>query len=296
MHNISFNELSRQIDSYSLKKKEYAYLGTLYKEVLEVQFEYMKKIDMSFVLSPEEIQDSFRQRRYLLQGETLPIDPDLFCEIVLEISRAVARANPSMSRELDRLIVLDDWKGDNLKNFLRREEKLNPEGLQLYLQEKEIDRKTGLEIETILFVFFMALVPFYVNYAQKVASRTDFNLWKQGRCPVCGQKPGMAMLRSEDNARILECGLCRTRWDFPRLECPFCDNRDFKKLNYFYLEEDKSRRVYVCEKCKSYLKTINAKDMGKIVNLELEDLFTVQLDMVAQEKGYNPGEGLLVLM
>ena len=98
----------------------------------------------------------------------------------------------------------------------------------------------------------------------------------------------MAKHRSEDGARVLECWLCHAQWVFPRVECPYCDNKERKKLRFFYLPGDKAHQVHVCEVCKSYLKTVDAKNMKKDVILEVEEIATGQLDLLAEQEGYKP--------
>jgi FdhE protein len=148
----------------------------------------------------------------------------------------------------------------------------------------------------LAFLLFSALTPFYVAVAQSTSEQTDFSLWREGFCPVCGQKPGMAKLRDEDGARILECWLCHTQWQFARLECPFCHNQEFDGLHFFYTDEYPGRRVQLCERCKSYLKTVVVKEVGRNVILELDNIYTIQLDILARREGYRPGEDLAVLI
>jgi FdhE protein len=96
----------------------------------------------------------------------------------------------------------------------------------------------------------------------------------------------MAMLRSDDGARLLECGLCHTRWQFYRLVCHECGNRDHDSLGFFYLPQKENRRVYVCNQCKSYLKTTVLKGLGREIIPDLENIATLYLDYLAHKEGY----------
>jgi FdhE protein len=127
---------------------------------------------------------------------------------------------------------------------------------------------------------------FYASYAEVIREQVDLSLWEKGVCPVCGQKPSMAMLRSDDGARLLECGLCHTRWQFYRLVCHECGNRDHNSLGFFYIPEKENRRVYVCNRCKSYLKTTVLKGLGREIIPDLENIATLYLDFLAQGEGY----------
>jgi len=74
---------------------------------------------------------------------------------------------------------------------------------------------------------------------------------------------------------------------FQRLECPHCGNQDQDALDYF-TNDDGRYRLYVCERCKGYLKAIDLRQTESEVLLPLERLLTLQFDMQAQEQGYSP--------
>jgi len=142
-------------------------------------------------------------------------------------------------------------------------------------------------MELVAFFVRSVIKFFYVRYAESAGEKISFACWDRGECPVCGQKPRMAMLREEDGARILECGLCHTRWKFFRLACPECGNRDQESLGYFYVPRKESRRVYICNCCRSYLKTTVLKGLGREILPDLENIATFYLDHLARKEGYN---------
>lgn len=73
-----------------------------------------------------------------------------------------------------------------------------------------------------------------------------------------------------------------------RLKCPFCSNDDQKTLRYFFTDEDDPHRVYVCDRCKRYLKTVDQRKMENPEDLDLvwENLSTLSMDLVAQKEGF----------
>lgn len=126
----------------------------------------------------------------------------------------------------------------------------------------------------------------YIRIAQQAQTLSLFKNWQQGRCPVCGEKPMLAILRQEDGARILECGLCHTQWPAPRLACVQCGNTNQDSLGFFFVPGQEFRRVYVCNDCKYYLKTIVLKETNRDLIPDLENVVTYFLDNVAQKEGY----------
>ncbi len=115
--------------------------------------------------------------------------------------------------------------------------------------------------------------------------------WRAGYCPVCGAWPALAELRGLERSRWLRCGRCASEWSYPHQQCPFCDNADHRTLRYL-AEEGKqdTQRVEVCERCRGYLKTFSTITAWSLGDLLLQDLMTVELDLVALDREYRrPG-------
>jgi ribosomal protein S27AE len=77
-------------------------------------------------------------------------------------------------------------------------------------------------------------------------------------CPLCGGNPFMAMV-PDDECRLLACGFCGYRWGYPAECCLSCGNREKAKRGFFVGEdgERSGYRAETCERCKTYLKTVN---------------------------------------
>ncbi len=110
--------------------------------------------------------------------------------------------------------------------------------------------------------------------------------WENGYCPMCGEPPMMALIAGENGKRFLICGACATRWPFPRTVCPFCGNDDQRQLSYLFMENDNKYRIEVCDVCRQYLKAVDLGDMSLPVDIEVENIITLHLDMIAMETGY----------
>ena len=116
-----------------------------------------------------------------------------------------------------------------------------------------------------------------------------FDGWKEGYCPVCGSRAGMAELSGDEGKRLLSCSACFFRWPYPRIQCPYCGNADPETLSYF-TAGDGPTRVGVCRKCSRYLKTRDARLGNADVPLEAEDLATLHLDLLAGKEGFERGK------
>ena len=283
----TMEKLEKEIAFHLEKNSTLAPVYEMYKSVLAVQLRYLAKIEVDSNITADEMKDYFRKGNYLLAHQKPVFDGALFTELLGSISEAIQEASPEAPDALRHLNALEEFNTDNIDAFLQKAMFFNKQEMESFIEENEMDKRAELDSEIIAFVIFMSLSPFLTRMMKKAEEEEGFSLWRQGHCPVCGQVAVIAKFDSEDGSRVLECWLCHAQWVFPRLECPYCDNRDQKKLRFFYLPGDKSRQVHVCEECKSYLKTVDTKSMQKDVLLDLEAIATGQLDLLAEKEGYH---------
>ncbi len=124
--------------------------------------------------------------------------------------------------------------------------------------------------------------------AEQYGALVEKSGWTEGYCPICGKEPKIGEIReSEDGRRYLFCHQCGYKWHFRRIKCPFCGNEEQHSLAYFAVEGEESHRVDVCNKCRQYIKIIELSKSSEDVNLDVEDITTLHLDMLAYEEGYN---------
>jgi len=123
--------------------------------------------------------------------------------------------------------------------------------------------------------------------AEKHTSDISRSKWAEGYCPVCGKEPKIGSLKEEEGRKFLFCNQCGTEWQFLRIKCPFCGNEEQKKLSYFTVNSDERYRVDVCDACKRYVKIVDLRNSDKEADLDVEDMATLHLDMLANEEGYH---------
>ena len=149
--------------------------------------------------------------------------------------------------------------------------------------------KAGVDGETLTVALHTAMKPFLTAYSESLMPEVDQKRWRQGYCPICGSRPNFAFLsREQEGARWLICPRCDAQWLFQRLECPFCSNKEQNKLSYL-TDDNGLYRVYVCEECKGYLKSIDLRNAEPEVILPLEWVSTLDLDRQSCESGYSAG-------
>ena len=150
--------------------------------------------------------------------------------------------------------------------------------------------KTGIDKDTLLVALHTAMKPFLSVHAETLLTEIEQKRWRRGYCPICGSSPNFSFLsKDQEGARWLVCPRCGTEWLFQRLECPFCGNKEQKKLSYL-TDDNRLYRLYLCEECKGYLKSIDLRVADSDVLVPLEWVATLDLDRQACESGYSAGD------
>jgi FdhE protein len=223
-----------------------------------------------------------REKLPLIEIKDFVYDKIECAKLFVTIGKLAADANPSMAASA--AVILDAVAAH-----------LNPERLLSALlsgNEALFENIAGeLEIEKQIlgFITYNSLKPSLCKSAEQLSAylRND-EPWLKGYCPVCGSAPILSILESE-GARSLICSFCWHPWSVKRSFCPFCENSENKELHYFFSEEEKEFRVYLCDKCNKYIKTIDTREVDRIIYPPLEQVLTLHLDFKAREEGFEPG-------
>lgn len=147
---------------------------------------------------------------------------------------------------------------------------------------------SDLNPELIQAILHSTIKPLLASYAESLAHMVDQERWRRRYCPICGGRPDFSFLDKERGSRWLLCSRCDMEWVFQRLECPFCGCQEQGALGYL-TDEAELYRLYTCQRCYNYLKTIDLRKTDEAVLLPLERLLTVDMDRQAREKGYKTG-------
>jgi FdhE protein len=126
-------------------------------------------------------------------------------------------------------------------------------------------------------------------YAEYLASRGPLAAeTTEAICPFCSARPVAGVLRGEGDGmkRWLLCSLCATEWPFRRVICPNCGEQDKDSLPVFTASDFDHVRVDACDRCKTYIKSINLTRNGHAVPV-VDELATVALNIWAENQGYS---------
>jgi formate dehydrogenase formation protein len=108
--------------------------------------------------------------------------------------------------------------------------------------------------------------------------------WNRGYCPACGSWPALAEVVG--GHRVLRCSFCAVAWELATYACVYCEEDADPFVTAAADEERKDRRIELCSRCAGYLKTVDVPALSPFPLLAIADLETMDLDLVAMERGY----------
>ena len=161
--------------------------------------------------------------------------------------------------------------------------------------ENEQKKTSSLPSETMALVLSFALRPMLESSAEKVMNSFDHktvneNFNRPIACPACGSHTSAAVVgptpSGAPNGKMNYCALCGTQWEFERIRCANCGTQNQGKLHYFNLEGDNAHRLYLCDECGSYTRTVFREDMKSLFCFEVEDVVMAKLDAVANDERF----------
>jgi FdhE protein len=82
----------------------------------------------------------------------------------------------------------------------------------------------------------------------------------------------------------LVCSFCASEWTFPRSTCAHCLKDGPEAVVFHSARPMNHVRVVECLHCRTYLKSVDLRILGKAVPL-VEELATVEMDLWSRERG-----------
>lgn len=232
--------------------------------------------------SNEELDRHYQKGEIFLNMRLPELNEEILSQLREDLCCLIARYRSEKSAEIDRINAFLAGNPQVFHDFLKNRDLNLPE--ESPCQDREL----------LDFILCQTMRPFLQRYAEGVMPFYKEDRWVLDYCPVCGQKAYFSYLRREDGKRVLVCPLCGTEWIYRYLSCPWCGNANHQDIKFFEVAEVPGYEVYVCEKCRGYQKTYNAKKGVGHDDWMLEDIKTLALDMIAMREGYaRQGQKLL---
>ncbi|HNQ02968.1 MAG TPA: formate dehydrogenase accessory protein FdhE [Syntrophales bacterium] len=271
-------ETLQVIERHKTTNPQYSELLDILGEILILREEHRKRITKSiFPVDEGHIAAKLQGGLPLVDFSSAKLDlrePKKFFLALLEIGK---RRNPVETEQ-----ILKDLEDGTLDYEAMVYDSFTSEGGEAKAEDTDDDT-----IDLLKFFVEESLRP-SLEFVTDLYGATITRMgWNEGYCPVCGRMPKIGHLVDKEGKRHLFCSQCGFEWRFRRVKCPFCGNEEQQSLSYFTVEGDERYRVDVCDVCKHYIKTLDFRNAGEEAILDVEDVATLHLDMLAHEEGYN---------
>lgn len=228
-------------------------------------------------LVEHEVEDLMKRRVPLLQRWEPQWDEESFMRLCGQICDIGTRHRKELASQFEKIRSLLTDDVDQVHNVVTE-----------YLGEAEValPGRADIDEEVLYFVLNNALHPFLQSYAAILTPFIEGEKWYQRFCPVCGGEPDFGYLEEKVGGLHLLCSRCDTVWRYKRGECTFCGNSDRETFAY-YVGDEEVYRLYVCEKCKRYLKVVDGRQTTRKPMLPLQRIITMGMDVSARQEGYH---------
>ena len=272
-------KLRTRIDSIIQERPSHKEILEFLGEVMVEQYRIRPKVKVDPVkIDKENIQATF-DGFPLVAKRNLPLDIGSAASLFKRLCKVLSR-HKNASGDLKQINGALRRKDLDLVELLKQMAAENREYVSA------LSKELGIREDLLLFLAGNSIRPVWEAYAKVLREYVDQERWWRGYCPICGCLPFIAQLR-EEGERFLVCSSCGYEWRFRRLKCPFCENENPKELRYFYSEtEGKANRVDVCDKCETYIKAIDIRELPSDFISFVEDAGTLYMDVLAQAEGY----------
>jgi FdhE protein len=207
-----------------------------------------------------------------LHGEPIPLPSRVlalstreFCELLArggagEAAAAIGRAIDSHTLDANALVSACLGRDQRRVRFMAAQHELSPDLAWLVAE--------------------LALAPF-VHLLQR---RVVVGHWDRGFCPVCGSWP--AIVEAIAGGHSLRCSFCAAAWPLSSYRCLYCSNEADTFVTAAPDPELPGRRVQLCGACGGYVKVLETTAAAPFPLVAIEDLASMDLDMVAIERKY----------
>jgi formate dehydrogenase maturation protein FdhE len=249
--------------------KYFEFYRTLYEALASAKAGISASLEM---VDGEALQARLQEGLPMLSFGQLPLEEERFAELASEVAGLLEEHEPGLAGQAP----CDD--GASCLALARQ----RFEDMQARSSESEDAGEATLDEISV----DLALNPYLEWAAEFVLPHVDQQRWRRKYCPVCGGPPDFSYLEQDAGARYLLCSRCSSSWLYRRLGCPFCGTSDHTKVSY-YLGDDKAYRLYVCQACLRYLKTMDLRGLARQVQFPVERATTVAMDVAAHEAGYH---------
>jgi FdhE protein len=212
----------------------------------------------------------------LLNGRTLRVDPDRVQQLVRRLASTAAVGHLTDAASLRRYRPSEADAMRLLAAAVRQD----------LAELSAVADAAGVDRGALTSVAHLTAFPLLQSCGRMLEEQVP-RFWAHGYCPICAAWPILAERRGLDRTRRMRCGRCGGEWEVRWLCCIYCGEREHDRLGSLQPDDrGEMLKVETCATCRGYLKSIASLQGFPAFELLLQDLETVEFDLVALDRGY----------
>ena len=178
--------------------------------------------------------------------------------------------------DLDPLNLVADLEND-LPELIRNLLRVDPGYIEA------LSSRLGVSSVVISMVGGALIQPSMIFLASQSEQRL-LDAWNHTNCPVCDRQTSI-VLKSEGEVWRFKCQYCLAEYWMDIFTCPKCGSKGLDDKEFLLVGESQALEIVSCKACSSYYKIINNAKIEAQISEGLEEIYTGQLDEIAQGRG-----------
>jgi FdhE protein len=223
-----------------------------------------------------------------LERATIPLPVPVMTPALLSLCDELGRGGAGEAAEHIKASILEtrmDAASLLVASFTRDQEAIRTGATHRGLSPDLVWLLAELAVSPYMHVLQSALLSPTSGEPALAAALAD---WSHGYCAACGSWPALAEIH--ESHRVLRCSFCARPWELKTFSCVYCGTAGERFVIFAGSADRPDRRIEICGGCGGYLKTVDVPELSPFPLLAIADLETMDLDMMAMEKGYRrPG-------
>lgn len=148
---------------------------------------------------------------------------------------------------------------------------------------ESLSDQTGIS-PLVISVIGGALIQPSMVYIASHSSQKYLDAWGLYPCPICGRRPSI-VVKSEEEPWRFKCQYCQSEYMMDIFTCPYCNSKGADNKEFLVVGDSHALEIASCSVCQHYYKIINKHKLEKTIPNGMEEIYTEQLDKIAEGKG-----------
>ena len=251
-----------------------------FRPIIAERYRVLDKLELKNTDSPKVDKRKFKGGVPVIRQTTLFRDDDPWAEIALSLIPAMKGGFPALQDDLEKLEGIIKKESISIYDYFKSYPADGDTIVAGWASEFNINAAA-------LTLLLRIITRIILEKRSQLIEWKDGN-WEKGYCPVCGTFPSIVMIKEKIAERWLHCSQCGYEWKFSRVICPYCEDKAYEEMPFFFVEDKGNECAFACDKCKRYLITLTRMSDILIRDLDISAISLTHLDVIMQGKGFQP--------